>query len=298
MKRHLRTFNNGLIFTATYKGVTHFPPAVSHWLGHLGTWIAFRTMGQGTAAIIDNLRAVRPDGSDAELRRLALLTYRSYARDTIDFIRCLQMERAAFEPLTNLAGGAVLDAVRAEGRGAILATAHYGNWEMGGLLARLRDHPLTVVVLPEVSDQVNRLRQRFRTSWGIDTIEVRQSIETPLKIRRLLSENRLVAMLLDRHVGKDRVRVRFLGREAYFLRTPALMSYLTGAPLVPSFVERGADGRFTAFVEPPIYVSRDGDRDTSVQAATQQYASHLESRIRAHPEYWYQFYSYWQEQRG
>lgn len=127
MKRHLRTFNNGLIFTATYKGVTHFPPAVSHWLGHLGTWIAFRTMGQGTAAIIDNLRAVRPDGSDAELRRLALLTYRSYARDTIDFIRCLQMERAAFEPLTNLAGGAVLDAVRAEGRGAILATAHYGN---------------------------------------------------------------------------------------------------------------------------------------------------------------------------
>jgi len=297
MKRHLRTFNNGLIFTATYKGVTHLPPAVSHWLGHVATWIACKTMRQGTAAVIDNLRAVRPDASAEALRRLALATYRSYARDTVDFIRCLQMDRATFEPLTNLAGGAVLEAVRAEGRGAILATAHYGNWEMGGLLARLLDHPLTVVVLPEVSDQVNRLRQRFRASWGIDTIEVRQSMETPLKIRRLLSENRLVAMLLDRHVGRDRVKVRFLGREAYFLRTPALMSYLTGAPLVPSFVERGADGRFTAVVEQPIYVSHDGDRDTNVQAATQQYASHLESRIRAHPEFWYQFYSYWQEQR-
>jgi KDO2-lipid IV(A) lauroyltransferase len=296
MPRHLRTFNNGLIFTATCKGVTNFPPALSHWIGRVGTWIAFRTMGRGTAAVVDNLRAVRPDASEDGLRRLALETYRSYARDTIDFIRAVHMDRDAFRPLADMSSRGLLDRVRAEGRGAILATAHYGNWEIGGLLLRLAEYPVAVVVLAEVSDQVHRLRERFRTSWGIETIEVRQSMETPLTIRRLLGENRMVAMLLDRHMGKDRVEVEFLGRRAQFLRTPALMSFMTGAPLIPSFVERRADGRFGAIVEAPIYVSREGDRDTNVQAATQEYARHLERRVREHPEFWYQFYDYWGEQ--
>ena len=33
---------------------------------------------------------------------------------------------------------------------------------------------------------------------------------------------------MDRHVDRDRVEVQFFGRRAYFLRTPALLSYLTG----------------------------------------------------------------------
>jgi hypothetical protein len=56
-------------------------------------------MRDGTGAIIDNLRVVRPDATEPELKRLALLTYRSYARDTIDFIRSLVMNRTQFEAM-------------------------------------------------------------------------------------------------------------------------------------------------------------------------------------------------------
>ena len=50
-------------------------------------------MHGGTRAIVENLRVVRPEATERELQRLALLTYRSYGRDTIDFIRSLAMNR-------------------------------------------------------------------------------------------------------------------------------------------------------------------------------------------------------------
>ena len=35
-------------------------------------------MRNGTRAVVDNLRVVRPDATERELKRLALLAYRSY----------------------------------------------------------------------------------------------------------------------------------------------------------------------------------------------------------------------------
>ena len=43
-------------------------------------------MGETTRAIEDNLRAVVPDATSRELSRLALATYRSYARDVADLM--------------------------------------------------------------------------------------------------------------------------------------------------------------------------------------------------------------------
>ena len=45
-------------------------------------------------------------------------------------------------------------------------------------------------------------------------------MDTALQIRRRLAENRIVAMLMDRYVDRDRVPVTFFGRRTYFLRTP------------------------------------------------------------------------------
>src|SRR5579864_5234437 len=88
---HAGALNNGLIFGATYHLVTRLPRAASYAIGHGGTWLAYHLMRGGTRAIIDNLRVVCGEATGRELERLALLTYRSYARDTIDFIRSLVM---------------------------------------------------------------------------------------------------------------------------------------------------------------------------------------------------------------
>ena len=186
----------------------------------------------------------------------------------------------------------------ARGRGAILVTGHYGNWEIGSVLMRRVLHlPLTIVAMAEASAEVNRIRREIRDGLGVDTIEVRQSLDTALQIRRRLADNQVVAMLMDRHLGRDRVPVTLLGRPAWFLRTPALMGYLTGAPLVPCFIERTEGRPFDLFVGEPIVVSTTLPRDEAIRAAAQQFADQLGTRVRRHPEYWYQFYRYWDAQQ-
>jgi len=156
--------------------------------------------------------------------------------------------------------------------------------------------PLTIMARTESNADVNRLRRQIRDLLGVDTIEVRKSLDTALQIRRRLADNHVVAILMDRHLGRDRVEVRFLGRRAWFLKTAPLMGFMTGAPLVPCFIERMAPGRFRVRPGTPIEVARDRPREEAIAIAAQDFADQLSTRVRAHPEFWYHFYRYWDAQ--
>jgi lauroyl/myristoyl acyltransferase len=292
--------NSGGIFAATCYGVRILPRDVSYAIGHVGAWMAWRSMPQTNAAVGDNLRAVFPGESDRELRRRALDVYRSYTRDAIDFLRAMSADGAEVRRMFDIEPAQLdqLQALHARGNGIILVTGHHGNWEVGSvLMSRLLQLPLTVVAMREASPDVNRIRRQIRQRLGVETLEVRQSLETPLQIRRALANGRFVAMLVDRHLGRDRVAVSFLGRPAWFLRTPIQLARLTGAPLVPCFIHRTGPGRFTARPGRPITIPAGAPRDASIQAAAQEIADQLAAQVRARPECWYHFYRYWDAQR-
>jgi lauroyl/myristoyl acyltransferase len=290
---HAGALNNGLIFGATYYGVTWLPRWCSYAIGRVSTWLAYHLMRGGTDALIDNLRCVRPAESERELRRLALLTYRSYAFDTIDFIRSLAQPPDWFEPV--LAGHAdQLEHVFAQGRGVIVVGGHFGNWELGGIVLRmLSRRPISVVGRPEPSPVVGAFRRRMRDSFGIETVEIGHMLETALRLRRYLTSNGIVAMLIDRHLGRDRIEVNFFGRQAYFLKSPALIASLSGAPLLPASMVRQPDGRFVGWFGDPVFVDASAGSDEGLRRATQAIASQIEEQIRQHPHLWYQFYPYW-----
>jgi KDO2-lipid IV(A) lauroyltransferase len=288
--------NNGVIFWLTVRGVRTLPRWVSYAIGHVGTWLAWRSMRATTNAVAANLSAVFPGESMSALKQRALDTYRSYAFDVIDFLRALSASDAEAHAMFDLRAesGQIFDSVLREQRGALLVAGHFGNWEIGGvLMGRVLKLPLTIVAMPEADPGINALRRETRDRMGVETLEVRQSLETPLAIRRTLAANRVVAFLVDRHVDRDRIEVSFFGRPTWFLQTPALLAYLTAAPIIPCFLERVRPGQFTTVALPPIVVDRSLPRAAAIQQATQQIATALESRITLKPHLWYQFYPYW-----
>jgi KDO2-lipid IV(A) lauroyltransferase len=294
----LHGLNTGGVFSVTYHGVRMLPRPVSYLIGHAGASLVARFAPRATAALADNLRALFPDESEAQLRARALETYRSYTRDTIDFLRALDDPRIdeAFEFSEDTRRHAM--ELYGGGRGAILVTGHYGNWEAGGLLmARVLKLPLTVVAMREADATVNRIRNEIRERMGIETVEVRQSLDTPLKIRAALARNRFVAILVDRHHGRDRVPVTFLGRPASLLRTPLLIAAMTGAPVAVSMIERLGPGRFHAWMGPPMSAPPGLPREQGITVVAQQVADYIGERVRARPQCWYHFYRYWDAQR-
>jgi KDO2-lipid IV(A) lauroyltransferase len=294
LRWHARGLNNGLIFAATYHGVTRLPRACSYGIAYVGTWLAYHLMRDGTRALVDNFRVVRPDATEDQLKQLALSTYRAYARDTIDFIRSLGMTPKQLASFVREENSARLDELMRAGRGVIMVGGHFGNWELGGVALRLLNgHPITVVAKSEASAIVGAFRRRMRDSFSIETLEIGQMLETALQIRRLLAGNSIVAMLLDRHIGRDRVDVTFFGRSVAFLRSPAMIAYLSGAPLLPAFMLRERDDRFYGCFGDAIFVDASKPADVAVREATQAFAGQLEAGIAQHPHLWYQFYPYW-----
>jgi lauroyl/myristoyl acyltransferase len=294
----LHGLNNGLIFSATYHGVRLLPRAVSYAIGRAGTWLAWKLMRTSRAALADNLRAIFPDEREAVLEQRALSTFRAYAFDSIDFLRALDRPDSEDHFDHTDESHALFEQLLAERHGIIVVTGHCGNWEMGSfLMRRTTAAQLTIIAMAEASPDVNRIRNSIRERLGAETLEVRQSLDTALQIRQRLAQNQMVAVLMDRHLGRDRVAVTLLGRHAWFLRTPALMSYLTGAPLLPCFINRVAPGRFSVHLGEPIRVARDRPRDAAIQEAAQRFADQLGTRLRQHPNHWYHFYRYWDTQR-
>ncbi|HTV03366.1 MAG TPA: lysophospholipid acyltransferase family protein [Luteitalea sp.] len=287
--------NGWFIVGGSYYGSRYAPLAISWPIAHAGAWLVSRGMPSVRDALVDNLRVVLPHETEAQLRRRAYRTCHTYTDDWMDFMRSLSwsrekvLERFTYEHPERLTEALAL------GRGAILVTGHYGNWEAGSVMMKALGMPLTVVAMPEPDPTVNRIRRQVRASLDVDTLEVRQSLDTPLQIRRRLSEGRIVAMLMDRAVDRDRVAVTMFGRQVNFLGTPALLAYLTGAPIVPMFMVRQGRGRFRAVPQEPILVDRRGDRATQVQHTTQAVATLLERQIATRPECWYQFHRYWTE---
>jgi len=287
--------NGSVVVGGSYLGSRYVPLPLSWPIAHAAAWIVSHTMPSVRDALVDNLRAVFPHETDAQLRRRAYRTCHTYTDDWMDFMRSISwprekvLERFSFERADLLRDALAL------GRGAILVTGHFGNWEAGAVLMKALQVPLTVVAMPEPDPNVNRIRHRVRRELDADTIEVRQSLDTALQIRRRLAEGRAVAMLMDRHVERDRVPVTMFGRRTHFMGAPALLAYLTGAPLVPIFLVREGRGRFRARPQAPIFVDRTGDRDEQVRHAAQCVATLLEAEIAARPECWYQFYRYWDE---
>lgn len=289
-------FNNGLVFTLALYGSAWGPWWLVRPVVEIGARILRRALAPATAALVANLGVVFPGESSRQLYRRALETYLSYAYDYVAFVKALSWSRDEVLARFTYTHGERLQRAMAMGRGVILVTGHVGNWEAGGIVMRALGIPLTVVAMAEPDPHVNAYRLRIRESLGVDTLEVRQSLETPLLIRRKLAEQRVVALLADRHVDRDRVPVTFFGRRVEFLGTPVLLAYMTGAPIVPMTLVSQGRGRFLATPAEPIVVDHDAPRAQEMQRAAQIVADVLEAQIRTRPECWYQFYPYFDEQ--
>jgi lauroyl/myristoyl acyltransferase len=293
----LHGLNTGGIFGFTYHGVRTLPRAISYAIGHVGAALVARTQPKSTDALVDNLRAIWPGEPERFLRRRSLEVYRSYTRDVIDFFRAINPGGTGIDFDYSQSVVETARRLHAMGRGVLLISAHFGNWEAGGLLALELKLPLSIVAMREASPAVARIREDIRRRLDIQTIEVRQSLDTAFQIRAALAANRFVAVLVDRHAGRDRVRVSFLGRQAYFLRTPFVMAALTGAPLVVCSIVRTAPGCFAASLGTEITATAVTDRDAWIQDAAQKVADEIGAHIMERPECWYQFYRYWDAQR-
>ena len=235
---------------------------------------------------------------DSYVKRLALASWRNYGRYASDFISFphLDVDNVVrnLRDLSECEGGwpgCVQSAVQA-GRGALLVTAHFGNWDTAGaILARY--HPVSAVAETFSDEQLNQLLQNQRREKGIGIIPMEGSARP---ILRLLQQNQVAAIVVDRPMAEDQgTEVMFFGRKTYVPSGPAALALKSGAAIVPGFVWYGHRNRYYARMFPPIFPqeSKGEERVREISRLTQRMYDALEVMIREWPTQWYMFRQFW-----
>lgn len=244
-----------------------------------GWW---RCAGAPRNAVESNLERLGP-GPAAARHRAAREVFRNFARYLVEFFTAHRQG----EPEIVVEGAEHLEAGRRGGKGAIVLSAHLGNWELGAVQIARLGVPISVVALPHTDGRTNRLFLRQRERCGMDVIPLgAQSLRQCL---RTLGRGRLVGLMGDRDFTGGGMTVPFGGGALAVPRGPAVLSLRSGAPIVPAFLLREGPWRFRLAIEPPIRLEPGPHMPADADALTRRCAAALEQRVLRHADQWLMF---------
>lgn len=181
-------------------------------------------------------------------------------------------------------GLAAIEQARANGKGAIILSGHFGQWEAVRAVLRACGMESGAVYKP----QKNRHYQR-RLLAGIE-FGGRPIIATgPQGTRALVQHLRgggIISILLDEKYPEGEP-IPFLGQPAMTSLSAAQLALKYDLPLVPAYGKRIGDGsRFSVVFEDPIPHS-------DALSMTLAFNDSLSARIRADPAQWYWLLRRW-----
>jgi KDO2-lipid IV(A) lauroyltransferase len=110
---------------------------------------------------------------------------------------------------------------------------------------------------------------------------------------RVLRNNGILGVLVDRPADGDGIAVQFFGRRTTVPAGAATLAAITGAALVPGYLIRRRDGGYEGYILPPTTPAPGADRAADIQRMTQSIFSALERIIAGSPQYWYMFRDMW-----
>ncbi|MDH3688529.1 MAG: lysophospholipid acyltransferase family protein [Gammaproteobacteria bacterium] len=120
--------------------------------------------------------------------------------------------------------------------------------------------------------------------YAIINLPRADSFAAARRLKNILKQNRIVCVSGDGKMGHKLMSFDFLGHNEFFATGMVSLAKLSGATILPMFCIRERDGERHLFIESPIPVHPDGDRESGFRMSLSRYVSLMESYIRAHPE--------------
>ncbi|HEY8516593.1 MAG TPA: lysophospholipid acyltransferase family protein [Candidatus Binatia bacterium] len=173
---------------------------------------------------------------------------------------------------------------------AIVATGHFGNWELFAQAQGLMGHPIHIVHRPLRNPRLDDLLNQLRSRAGTDVIYKHAAAR---EIIRLLRNDAMIAIPIDQHQpGAEGVPIPFFGRPAATTPGPARLAQLTRSPIaVAVLVRRGTSIRHDILIRPPL------DPPERGHAALLEVMTRLnrdfEEIVRRYPEQWLWMHRRW-----
>ncbi|MBU9889657.1 MAG: hypothetical protein KTQ49_07305, partial [Candidatus Omnitrophica bacterium] len=131
-------------------------------------------------------------------------------QSVVEVLAFRRMTRAYVEKNIAVHGLERFEELSVSGRGGVLITGHFGNWELLQVVAGLRGSPIHVLARDQKYPRLNRLLNELRESHGAVSVSRGAGVRSLL---RALRDKKLIGVLGDQSAGKtEGLILPFFGR--------------------------------------------------------------------------------------
>ncbi|MDD3730523.1 MAG: lysophospholipid acyltransferase family protein, partial [Endomicrobiaceae bacterium] len=235
--------------------------------------------------VIESLTIAFPSKNRKEILKIAKDVYRQFVITVVEFIFFRKMTGEEIKDMYEDSDFKLMEDSLKQGKGAVLLSGHFGNWE---LLAKsfAQRYPTSVIVAQQSNPMVDKLMNETRTIKGFNTIYKDSLVFRA--VSRALKRNEFVAILADQDAGRQGVFVPFFGRLASTAKGPAAFALRCGCPIIAAFAVRKPDGKYKTV---PVEIKKpEGvEEEKAIEMIMAEYSRILQKQIEEYPPYWFWF---------
>lgn len=252
--------------------------------------LIYRLLKDRREMTINNLRIAFGDElSDREITALCKEVYRQLGITLIEFIKLKKLQKEDIGKLIELEGVEHLEEAYARGRGVIIYSAHFGNWEWLGSAISLAGYPVNAIARTQNNRYFDKKINEIRTSKGVNIIPRGMSVRRAITALR---KGEILFILGDQNGRKNGWIIDFFGKPASTYPGAVQLAQRTGALVLPAYLIRKEPGsfklKFFPYYDIPHGASEDEQRDYLIKLT-----ENMEEVIRQYPEQWLWLHRRW-----
>ena len=236
-----------------------------------------------------------PEKSTSEILGIVRRMYANLGMNLAETLRLGKVTDEFLRQSIEIEGEELARVALQKNKGAIVLTAHFGNWDLLATIVPRLGYPLTVISKNIKNKGVNEFWMGLRRRFGVKFVPAHNSYRTCLTALR---KRELVGFILDQNmINTEGIFVDFFGKPACTTPGLAYMSAQSGAPVLPVFMIRRENGRHLVKVLPPLDPPPDREPET-IRSFTRDCTKVIENMIRLYPDQWIWLHRRWKTKPG
>ncbi|MBN2018261.1 MAG: lysophospholipid acyltransferase family protein [Candidatus Cloacimonetes bacterium] len=283
-----------LLFRTLFRAINLFSLSAARRIGRFLGLINFHIIKVRCDVVEKQLRAAFPHLSEKEIRNLVREINISYGYTAIEFC---WFSLKTYDEVKNyliIDGKEHIEEALSFGRGCIIFSGHFGNWELEAQVLGNLTGKIYAVAKEQKNQYFNTFINRIRESNNLYLIPKKGALRG---IVDTLKVNKSILMLGDQNAGKTGIPLNFFGMLAQTNPGTAKIALKFNTPVIFAVCYRLPDGKFHVVLKEPLMLTFEKSLDKSVQFYTQLLTSELEQMVRKHPEQWFWFHRRWLQKK-
>ncbi len=240
----------------------------------------------------EHIRTSFPEKSEAEVSAIALGSFRQITMLAVEVLltprRLTIWTRAQHVKFRHLD-----ESIRVllDGKGCIMLTGHYGNWELLGYSLAILGFDIVAVMRPLDNPHLNRYLLDRRERSGLSLLYKKGASESAVDV---LEAGGALCFIADQNAGSKGLFVDFFGRKASTYKSIGLLAMQQEVPIIVGCARRiGPSLDYEMCVNRIIRPHEWADQDDPLRWITQTFSTALEDLIREAPEQYLWIHRRW-----